>query len=191
MADEILKEATKLGSSLAALASSQLKTMLDELRGPSGAGTDVPSADGANLGGLAASLLQLVNQTGSLLVQLSQYDVVRKDANLLRLDAANPISNLTIKANERVNYDLLLENNGRSPRVVTLKPSITIDSSVSELREAELVVQSGERRRVTIELPPLSEGKVTLSVVALAGENSIARKTVAINVMPQPRQHDT
>jgi hypothetical protein len=187
MADQILKDAAQLGSTLTAFASRQLETVLTELRGPVGGEAGANAGDSASLGTLAGNVMQIVNQVGSLLMQVSQYDLVRSNANVMLLSSPNSISSHTVRAGVASRYELLLENNGRRPAQVEIHAAL---HEKKPLEPSKVECDVGERRRVQIHLPELSEGKYALIVVAKIDGEVVARKTIALNVLPQPQLHN-
>lgn len=191
MADQILKQATQLGSTLTSVASQQLDSVLKELRGPVGDG-NVPGEDNAaSLGALASNVMQIVNQIGSLLVTASQYDLIRKDTHVLLLGSANALASLTVHAGKKTTYEFLVENSGRDGCIVEWQASLDpgVNGRKGDIEVQELEIARDERRRVTIRLPSLAEGKHTLAIIAKVKGKPVARKTVSVGVLPQPARH--
>jgi len=217
MPDQILKEVTHLGSTLAELATKQLDAVIHELGGPVGDGRKpddpVEPPRRVNAGTLAFNALQLVSKVGSLLTQLSQYDLVRRNVPMLTLKSSNPLSGLTLQANEGSKYELLLENDGND------EPQINLNAEINEAskdappqkdappppkkpaKKLTLTIEpklesilSLERLRVHITIPGLPEGKYSLVFTVTQGENKtgkiIGKKVVALIVLPAPEQHE-
>jgi hypothetical protein len=193
MAEKILKDAAQLGSSLTAFANRQLSTMLGELGGlRDGQDDGRGRGEGLPLGQLASNVFQIVNLTGSLLVQLSKYDLVRQDSSVMLLDSGNSLSSITVRAQQSIDFPMLVENNGRQPRAVMLFAKID-NADWQPMHELEL--QVSERRRVPVQLPAQMPGKRTLMIKAEVldphGDRvTIARKTVAVTVLPEAAQHE-
>jgi hypothetical protein len=195
MVERILKDATQLGSSLAAFANRQLETMVKEL-GPMREGDEQPGdgRPGLPLGQLASNVMQIVNLTGSLLVQLSKYDLVRQDSSVMLLDSGNALSSITVRADQEIVYPVLVENNGKQPRLLTVEAKFSNDGAWGRVADLELDVS--ERRRISLRFEPQPPGKHNLIIraqVPPAEEHgapvTIARKTVAVTVLRDADQH--
>jgi hypothetical protein len=130
----LVNEVTRLGSTLAELATDQVQTVLTELRGPGGEAEKKPhpdlgpGADRINLGTLGFGVLELASKVGELMTQLSRYDLVRTGAPTLFLRATNPITSVTLAANEALDYRLLVENAGSDEDARDLTLIATLDS---------------------------------------------------------------
>jgi hypothetical protein len=205
MARNIVSEVTRLGSTLAELATDQVQTVLTELRGSAGEAQKKPRPDlgpGAeriNLGTLGFDVLKLASKVGELMTQLSQYDLVRAGAPTLFLRAANPITSVTLAANEALDYRLLVENAGSDEDgrdltlIATLElvkthgaavgPAVTAPAVVVP---ASLTVAAFERRQVTVNAPALATGKWVLRIDVAGADGPLAAKTVEITVLPPP-----
>lgn len=193
MADQILKQATQLGSTLTSVASRQLDSVLKELRGPVGDGK-VPGQDNAaSLGALASNVMQIVNQIGSLLVTASQYDLIRKDTHVLLLGSANALASLTVHAGKKTPYEFLVENSGRDGCIVKWQASLHpgMKGPKDDIKVQEVEIARDERKRVTIKLPSLAAGKRTLVIIAKVEGQPVARKTVSVDVLPRPARHQS
>jgi len=204
MPDQILKEVTHLGSTLAELATKQLDAVIHELGGPVGDGRKpddpVEPPRRVNAGTLAFNALQLVSKVGSLLTQLSQYDLVRRNVPTLTLRSSNPLSGLTLQANEDYKYELLIENDGEDELKLSLHAEIMEagKDSPPHLEELTLApklkrILSLERLRAHVTIPGLPEGKYSLIFTINQGEDEtakvIGKKVVALIVLPAPKQH--
>jgi hypothetical protein len=194
MADQILKEVTHLGSTLADLATKQLDSVLGELRGPTG---DADGAQGmgqrVNAGTLAFNVFQLVSRVGSIMKELSEYDLVRKGEPTLILGASTPLSGLTLSEGSQLRYTLLLENNG--PDEKGLKVAVDLERDDGKPARVEYdapfdVIFMSERRRVVIVSEALYAGKYALRIAVYGQEGIRARKTVMITVLAAPQQHN-
>jgi hypothetical protein len=205
MPDQILKEVTHLGSTLAELATKQLDTVIKELKGDVGAGRDPKelgeSPQRVNAGTLAYNVLQLVSKAGTLLTQLSEYDLVRRNVPVLTLRASNPLTSLPLQAGKAYPYELLIENEGNDELKVSLKAELlekNLESGeLTHGRELEVNGELGsifasERRRIVVSIPALKEGSYGLSITITQHEGHagkvIGKKTVMLNVLPFPAQ---
>jgi hypothetical protein len=196
--EEILKEVTNLGSTLAQLANSQLDAVLTELRGPTGAGDTTSGASArVNVGTLAFNVLQVVNKVGDLMMQLSKYDLVRRDSPVLNVRAANPLTSWMIQAGEEQTYGFLVENNGERLTNLSLSASLSAVEagaqpvSLSDISPALADLDENERRRVALRLPAQSTGKYVLriEVTKVDAAKPLAAKAVTVTVLPPPGQH--
>lgn len=205
MARNIVNEVTRLGSTLAELATDQVQTVLTELRGPAGEAHKKPNPDlgpGAeriNLGTLGFDVLKLASKVGELMAQLSQYDLVRTGAPTLFLRAANPITSVTLAADEALHYRLLVENAGSDEDgrdltlVATLEPVKTLgaaaapaDAVAARVVPDRMTVTALERRHVTVNGPALAPGKWMLRIDVAGPNGPLAAKTVELTVLPPP-----
>jgi hypothetical protein len=193
MAERILKDATQLGSSLAAFANRQLETMVKEL-GPMREGAEHPGDGRPSLpfGQLASNVMQIASLTSSLLVQLSKYDLVRPDSSVMLLDSGNALSSITVRAGQKIGYPVLVENNGRK-RQIRIEAKLGEDEEWQRMADLELDVS--ERKRTNVGFEPQPSGKRNLMIRAqvLPDEGgapvTIARKTVAVTVLGDAEQH--
>jgi hypothetical protein len=203
MPDQILKEVTHLGSTLAELATKQLDAVIGELRGAAGDGRDPHDHEPprrVNAGTMAFNVLQLVSKAGTLLTQLSEYDLVRRNVPALTLRSSNPLTNLTLQADTRYPYELLVENEGVDELKTHIKAEIFEDGKDEPLGEIELEgkfrrIFPSERRRISAKIPELSQGRYSLSFTITQGEdedgaNVIGKKTIILNVLAAPQQHN-
>jgi hypothetical protein len=194
MADEILKDMTHLGSTLADVATKQLDAVLEELSGARGAAgpkdRDRPRDGHINVGTLAVNLIELAGKAGQILTQLSKYDLVRQDAPKLFISSSNPISGINIRSGERYPYDFLLENDGDDLKAVSVRARVGRE----ELRVEPSMegIATGERRRLTVVLSSLPPGRMNLSVEVVdqssKEERILATKTIEVTVLPPPTQ---
>lgn len=195
MPDQILKDVTDLGSKLANMAAQQLDDVLGELRGPIGGAPDAQSVS-ANLGRLAVTMLQMVGKMGTVVTELASYDLVHRGAPTLVLNSTNPLTDVSVSANEAFTYELLVDNNGRGTQnlVVAARLSSAGERDRSlRLSPALTSIGSLERRRVAIDVPALaSPGRaaytLVITVLNETGDSAtvLAKKTVLINVLPAP-----
>jgi hypothetical protein len=218
MPDQILKEVTHLGSTLAELATKQLNSVIEELGGPTGDGSEVKDRvppPRVNAGTMAFNVLQLMSKAGALLTQLSEYDLVRRNAPTLTLRSSNPLTNLTLQAHVPHPYDLLVENEGNDelrismsaqtlevkeppaaddPSAANRKPAADKVEAVPQPEILEDLVQifGLERRRVSVTIPGLPKGSYLLSFTIKQRDNEanvLGKKSVTLKVLPAPEQH--
>ena len=195
MADDTLKQVTQLGSTLAKTATEQLDKVLVELRGPLGSTPHVDSAS-FNMGTLAVSLLQVVNRVGSIMTELSQFDLVKRPPALV-LNAPNAPTSITLPHGTDASYSFLVENSGNVGGDV-LAVTLTFQlydrngaevPGISDTKSEEL--SAGERRRVEVKLPYLAAGAYTLRIAAVQDSTgaTVSTKIVTITVLAPPQQH--
>jgi hypothetical protein len=204
MADEILKDMTHLGSTLADVATKQLDAMLDELsgaRGAAGPRDREHSRDGhVNVGTLAVNLIELAGKAGQILTQLAKYDLVRRDTPELFVSASNPISGIKLRTGESTDYGFLLENDGAGDLKATVRArleggekkrqGVTVTPAVDAIAE-------GERRKLVARLPgQKTPGRRTLIIEVVGSEDPTSgkrqifnTKTIEVTVLPPPTQH--
>jgi hypothetical protein len=202
MSHQILKDVTHLGSKLADMATQQLDDVLSELRGPIGnTPRDMSSDDQANavnVGRLTANVLQLVTKLGSLVTELGNYDIVRRDAATLVLNTPNPLTALTLESQTEEIYDLFLENNGRLESNLALTAELGSPNGKPQKLEFDPSlerIEAGERRLVRLVIPgldALAKGAYNMTItLARTGDavTVLAKKTVVINVLPATGPH--
>lgn len=199
MPDQILKEVTHLGSTLAELATKQLDAVIGELRGPTGDGRDSGDTEAprrVNAGTMAFNVLQLMSKAGALLTELSEYDLVRRNAPALTLRSSNPLTNLTLQSHTPYPYELLVENEGAEELTTHITaelfqggkavPSVELEGTFGRIFPSE-------RRRISAKVPGLDEGTYSLSFTVRQGAHEhasvIGKKTIILTVLPKPRPH--
>jgi hypothetical protein len=198
--NRILSEVTRLGSSLTELATSELDTVLNQIRGPQGDASPSLDSGEANVGTLAVNAMQLLGKVGDLITQLSKYDLVRKDAPSLALGTASPISSFTVPNGKEREYVFLLENNDGKPKYVTVDARLAAlprsdggaspDTKALEVSEdvRHFEILPEERRRIQVTIPAQYEtGKYKLSIDVTARDDkgtTTTRKTVVLTVLP-------
>lgn len=180
MTERIFKDVAQLGSTLTQFASDQLSTMMTELRG--GRGDGEPS-----VATLTNNVIQIVNQVGALVVELSKYDLVRKDVSVLSLSSPNSISSHTMREDEASSYTLLVENDGQEDLETTIVAEL--HPGGTQALEDTRTIGVAERRRFIVKIPRLPAGKRTLVVTAKVRDKVVARKTVAISILPLAKPH--
>jgi hypothetical protein len=203
MADEILKDMTHLGSTLADVATKQLDAMLAELRGAQGAAGPRDrkhSRDGrVNVGTLAVNLIELAGKAGEILTQLANYDLVRRDTPEIFVSGSNPISGIKLRTGEPTDYGFLLENDGAGDLKATVRArleggekrqSVTVTPPVDAIAE-------GERRKLVARVPgQKTPGRRTLIIEVIGSKDPTSgkpqifnTKTIEVTVLPPPTQH--
>ncbi len=195
MADEILKDMTHLGSTLADVATKQLDAVLEELSGArGGAGPkdrERPRDGHINVGTLAVNLIELAGKAGQILTQLSNYDLVRKDAPKLFVSSSNPISGIKLRRGERYQYDFLLENDGDDLKAVSVHARL--EGEEVDVKPAINAMATGERRKLTVVLLGQDPGRRQLIVEVIDRSSEVPRilatKTIEVTVLPPPTQH--
>ncbi|MEY4581599.1 MAG: hypothetical protein RL701_6302 [Pseudomonadota bacterium] len=207
-AERILTEVSRLGSSLAELATRELEVVLNDLKGERGSTNQESDADiGAgrvNLGTVSVNAMQLLAKVGEFVTELSKYDLIRNDIPRLTLRATNPISSHSVQTSDGKPYFFLLENDGENGQSVAIAASLTcvpraerpavLPSPAQPKITPELdTIGAGERRRLALELPDqLSSGEYRLRIEVFDRSQPpklIARKTIQVNVLPPPQQH--
>lgn len=209
-AEHILGELTRVGSSLAELATRELDVVIKDLSGPTGR-TDkaLPEADigrgRVNVGTLASTALQLVSKLGDLLSQLSKYDLVRNDCSQITLNSANPVSEISVQANTEGTHGFLLGNDGMqdiefdvTAKLLNLTPGKNDPPTKVDLTPTLSKILAGERHRLTAKIPKIADPSPTTGRYALTIEvrdrvkrdPPAARKTVLIKVLPLPKPND-
>jgi hypothetical protein len=202
MPDQVLKEVTHLGSTLAELATKQLDAVIDELRGTVGDGrkpggpTEPPRR--VNVGTMAFNVLQLASKFGSLLTQLSEYDLVRRNVPALTLKSSNPLTALRLQSGEPYGYELLIENDGDDELKLSVEAELT-EADQGPLGNLEIEPSlerlfAMERRRVKVLIPGLAKGEYCLTFTVKTVDKSepkvIGQKRIALHVLPGPQQHE-
>jgi hypothetical protein len=205
-AERILSEVTRVGSSLAELATKELDVVLKDLSGPQGGTEKLPDADiGAgrvNVGTLAFNTLQLLSKVGDLMSQLAKYDLVRNDVPQITLQSTSPLSEVTVQTDEAQEFKFLLGNDGTED--VKVEFSVVLRNlETDQVRELDVTpkldrqLHPGERVRLGVEIPALAQPRQAAGKHALTIEvrdpkhldKPIARKTLLIKVLPAPKPH--
>jgi hypothetical protein len=126
-----------------------------------------------------------------MIVELSKYDLVRKDAPQLTLGGVSPISELQVEALKPARYAFLLENPGLKEQTIAfgvrLLPS---DQEIPFTPPSNEPLQASERRRYTVTLPAQEPGDYRLRIVVSDASDPsklLARKTVRVKVLPKAR----
>jgi hypothetical protein len=155
MTDRLIEDVSRVGSALADMASEQIDAVLKELQKPPASPTQDVRVDA---GTLAVSLLQVVNKLGSLMVEVSKYDLVRRSADLFRVGGPNGVSTVAF-ASVPATYRFWVENETSAPvRVVAAWPSGATQALVDALVPGErrqssvAIVRDGDERRLALEL---------------------------------------
>jgi len=196
MPDQILRDVTHLASTLANQATEQLDTVLKELRGEVGEGrnSDEPPRR-VNVGTMAFSVLQLASKVGSLLTELSEYDLVRKNTPALTLKSSNPLTSIELAEGKPYRYQLLIENDGVHDLEVAIDAQLVAPGKEPRVLELESTLKrifASERRHIAVIIPKLHEGKYCLSFTVKDERHStvIGKKVIDLIVLPAPKQHE-
>lgn len=203
MPDQILKDLTHVASTLAEQAAKQIQSVTDELKGPvgRGRGSDDPQPpQRVNLGTMAFNVMQLASKVGSLLMELSQYDLVRRNIPTLTLRSPNQLTELPLEAGKEYEYKVLVENEGTEAQHVSLKAKIFKPGRERPLHNLQIVgefgeISASERRAVSVTIPAeLEQGKYCLVFTIRDRSDDkrtvIGKKVVDLLVRPLPEQHD-
>lgn len=202
MPEQVLKEVTHLGSTLAELATKQLDAVIDELRGTVGDGHEpgdpAEPPRRVNMGTMAFNVLQLASKVGSLLTQLSEYDLVRRNVPALTLKSSNPLTELPLKSGESYAYELLIENDGDDELKISVEAELT-EAEHGPIKNLDIEPSlkrlfAMERRRVQVRIPGLPKGEYILTFTVRAVDELerkvIGQKRIALHVHPEPKQHE-
>lgn len=183
MTQRVLNDMTRLASTLVGTAEQQLDSVLKEFVKPPGA--EAPPDRKVDAGTLAASVMQVVSKLGTLMVELSKYDLVRRNDAIFRVGAHNAVSSLECERNAPTAYAFWVENesNGAAKVSATLVQPRDPDRVLSISPKFD-DLQPGERRRVTIEIPGINEDGSTLLLEARV--EGARKDTCTIRLIPKP-----
>jgi hypothetical protein len=186
MTERALKDMTRLGSALADMAGQQLDAVLKELQRPADSAARAADVK-VDAGAMAASVMQVVSKLGALLVEVSKYDLVRRDEPVFRVGAPNSISTLGFDADSETSYAFWVENDSSFRVQVRAKLGRGNESVVFDALELEPdlgTLQPGERRRARVSIPKNVEDACVLQFEAVTldgGEHRIvSQRSVAL-----------
>jgi|GEM_PF-4699725 len=199
MPDQILRDVTHLASTLADQATKQLDTVLKEFRGDVGEGrkpNEPPQR--VNVGTMAFSVLQLASKVGSLLTELSEYDLVRKNTPVLTLKSSNPLTSIELEQKKEHPYELLIENDGVEELKIAIEAQLIATGKQPkgiDIQPKLARIFASERRHIAVTIPALTEGKYCLSFTVTVKDQQgkskvVGKKVVDLIVLPAPKPHD-
>jgi hypothetical protein len=160
------------------------------VKGPTGDATG-ENDQNVNVGQLTFRLLQAFSRLGDIASELGKYDLVRRDRETLTLNAANPLSSITLTSEQARSHDLalLVENNGGDESGLRLDAELAgATEQVPSVADMPRVVHASERRRVTVSLSNLASGSHRLTLRLSKAGLVRATKTILLQVLPPPQQ---
>lgn len=211
--EDVLRDVTAVASRLAESATWQLDVALKELRGDFGKAKRSEGAEDSredprlvNLGDLATNALHVISKVGEVLVQLSEYDLVRRGKPQLCLRSANPLLSKTYPASKTIEVAFLVENDGAAVEAFALVGSVSglepkaPAQAVAAIKPSLDKIDAYERRAISMTLPKLAPGKHLLEVESKGRVQGLQGKVedrdfgslkVQLTVLGPPQPHRT
>ena len=180
MTDRVLKDMSRLGSALADMASQQIDSVLNEFRRSPDQPED-PADDRVDPTALAASAMQVVSKLGALMIEVSKYDLVRRNDAIFRVGGPNAISTHDCSPASATRYAFWIENETRAPvRVLAGLKRDKAQAMELQIHPHIEALEPGERRRAHVHLPPISDDAhvICFEAHAVDGEELVSQRTV-------------